>query len=90
LVILDNLEALSADALGELLTVAKDWSEIGGSRVLMAARSPDFNHSDYPVEGSLVHQSLVLGGLAEYDAWAYVFSAVVEVAAGAGSGFAAT
>jgi tetratricopeptide (TPR) repeat protein len=71
LVILDNLEALSAESLGELLTVAKQWSEIGECRVLMTTRLPDFNHPDYPVEGSLVHQSLVLGGLTEYDAWNY-------------------
>ena len=71
LLILDNLEAITTKSLSELLTVAKEWSEIGECRVLMTTRTPDFHHSDYPTEGSLIHQSLALGGLAENDALKY-------------------
>jgi len=71
LLILDNLEAVATEALSELLTVAKVWSETGKCRVLLTTRSPDFRHSDYLVEGSLVHQVLALGGLAEEDAVDY-------------------
>jgi len=71
LLILDNLEAITTEALSELLTAAKEWSEIGQCRVLMTTRSPDFHHPDYPTEGSLIHQSLALAGLAKYDALAY-------------------
>jgi tetratricopeptide (TPR) repeat protein len=67
LLILDNLEAITTESLSELLTVAKEWSEIGQCRVLLTTRTPDFHHPDYPIEGGLVHQSLALGGLAEYD-----------------------
>ncbi|HEC84913.1 MAG TPA: CHAT domain-containing protein, partial [Thioploca sp.] len=65
LLILDNVEAITAKSLSELLTKAKEWSEIGQCRVLLTTRSPDFHHPDYPTEGSLIHQSLTLGGLAE-------------------------
>jgi len=69
LLILDNLEAITTEALSELLTVAKKWSEIGECRVLLTTRSPDFHHSDYPTKG--IHQSLALDGLTEYDTLAY-------------------
>lgn len=71
LLILDNVEAITAKSLNELLTKAKEWSEIGQCRVLLTTRSPDFHHPDYPTEGSLIHQSLTLGGLAEDDALRY-------------------
>jgi tetratricopeptide (TPR) repeat protein len=63
LVVLDNLEALAADALEELLDAAKGWSEAGLSRVLLTTRTPDFGHPDYRVEGTLIHQRIVLDGL---------------------------
>jgi len=71
LLILDNLETLSTESLSELLTVAKQWSEIGQCRVLLTTRTPDFHHPDYPTEASLIHQALPLSGLAPDDALAY-------------------
>lgn len=71
LLILDNLEAIQAEALQELLNAAKQWSEIGNCRVLLTTRTPDFQHPDYPIEGSLRHQALSLQGLAAEDALAY-------------------
>lgn len=78
LLILDNLESLKPAALQALLTVAKSWSEIGKCRVLLTTRNPDFHHSDYPTEGSLIHQSLALSGLAENDALVY-FQRLLEL-----------
>ena len=63
LLILDNLEALAAEPLRSLLDVAKVWSETGETRLLLTTRQPDFQHSDYPIEGSLRHQRLPLAGL---------------------------
>jgi len=71
LLILDNLESIQAEPLPELLTVAKQWSEIGNCRVLLTTRTSDFNHPDYPIQGSLKHQAFPLSGLAEEDALAY-------------------
>ncbi|MEE3718732.1 CHAT domain-containing protein [Tumidithrix elongata RA019] len=48
LVILDNLESLDAGQLASLLDVAKEWSEVGESRVLLTTRTPDLRHPDYP------------------------------------------
>ena len=63
LVILDNLEALEEKPLRELLDAAVGWSEAGGSRVLCTTRTPDFGHPDYRVEGTLIHQRVILDGL---------------------------
>jgi hypothetical protein len=63
LVVLDNLEAVAAEPLRELLDAAKGWSEAGPSRVLLTTRTPDFDHSDYRVEGTLIHRRIVLEGL---------------------------
>ena len=66
LVILDNLEAVSQAALGELLTAAADWSRAGGSRVLLTSRMPQFDHpghADYRVEGTEKHRRIQLRGL---------------------------
>nr|VFJ42528.1 MAG: Tetratricopeptide repeat-containing protein [Candidatus Kentron sp. DK] len=63
LVILDNLEAVSQAALGELLTAAADWSRAGDSRVLLTSRTPEFGHADYRVEGTLQHRRIALRGL---------------------------
>ena len=63
LVVLDNLEAVAAEPLRELLDAAKGWSEAGPSRVLLTTRTPDFGHPDYRVEGTLVHRRIVLEGL---------------------------
>ena len=71
LLILDNLETLQPQPLRELLDVAKQWSEVGDSRVLLTTRMLDFAHPDYPTEGSLRHLSLPLGGLGREDALAY-------------------
>ena len=67
LVILDNLETLPADALQELLDAAKEWSEAGGSRVLLTTRTPDFGHPAYQVEGTLIHRRIQLDGLGNRD-----------------------
>ncbi|RCJ18406.1 hypothetical protein A6770_33185 [Nostoc minutum NIES-26] len=74
LLILDNLETLQTEALQELLTVAKQWSEVGQCRLLLTSRTPNFHHSDYPTEGSLKHRSLPLSGLGREDALAYIQS----------------
>ena len=63
LVILDNLEAVSADALNELLSAAVAWSCAGDSRVLLTSRIPDFGHPDYRIEGTLKHRRIELKGL---------------------------
>ncbi|MCC5661657.1 tetratricopeptide repeat protein [Nostoc sp. XA010] len=76
LLILDNLEALQAEPLGELLTVAKQWSEVGECRVLLTTRTPDFHHPDYPTQGSRKHISLSLRGLGQEDALAYFQSLI--------------
>jgi tetratricopeptide (TPR) repeat protein len=76
LLILDNLETLLAETLRELLTVAKQWSEVGECRVLLTTRTPDFHHPDYPTEGSRKHISLSLRGLGQEDALAYFQSLI--------------
>ena len=63
LVVLDNLEAVDAESLRELLDAAKGWSEAVPSRVLLTTRMPDFGHPDYRVEGTHVHRRIVLEGL---------------------------
>ena len=68
LLILDNLEALAADALQELLEAAVAWSEAGGSRVLLTSRRPEFPHPAYRSEGTRKHRRIVLDGLQPNDA----------------------
>lgn len=63
LLILDNLEALTADALRGLLDVAQVWSQAGQGRVLLTSRQPDFDHVGYKTEGSREHIRIVLSGL---------------------------
>ena len=63
LVILDNLETVSAEALRELLDAAVVWSNAGDSRVLLTSRLPDFNHPDYRTEGTRKHRRIALEGL---------------------------
>jgi tetratricopeptide (TPR) repeat protein len=70
LIILDNLESLSAEALHELLTVAKQWSETGESRLLITTRSPDLKHADFSKQ-SFKHRYLPLEGLYAEDALRY-------------------
>jgi tetratricopeptide (TPR) repeat protein len=65
------LESLEAGALGELLTVAKDWSEAGESRLLLTTRDGGISHADYPAVHSLQHQLLPLEGLGKEDALDY-------------------
>jgi hypothetical protein len=62
LLILDNLESLDAVALQELLMVAKEWSEVGETRLLLTTRNRDLNHPDYPVGRNPEHQRLLLRG----------------------------
>ncbi len=71
LVILDNVEVLERQAQQEILTVAKGWSEAGSCRVLVTTRQLDLGHLDYPNQGSLIHQRLMLDGLRREDALAY-------------------
>ena len=68
LVILDNLEAVSADALRELLDAAVAWSNAGDSRMLLTSRIPDFNHPDYRIEGTRIHRRMALEGLGSASA----------------------
>lgn len=68
LVILDNLEALEAEALRQLLDAAVGWSQAGRSRVLCTTRKPDFGNADYHVEGTFVHRRIVLEGLGSHKA----------------------
>jgi tetratricopeptide (TPR) repeat protein len=63
LIILDNLESLEAKALQELLTVAKEWSQVGATRLLLTTRESELNHADYPTVNSQRHQLLSLSGL---------------------------
>ncbi len=63
--------SIKAEPLQALLTVAKTWAEIGKCRVLLTTRPTQFLHADYPTEGDLSHQLLLLEGLAEDDALDY-------------------
>jgi tetratricopeptide (TPR) repeat protein len=63
LITLDNLEAVSDNALKELLDAAVGWSEAGKSRVLLTSRKPDFNHAAYRPEGTRIHRRIALEGL---------------------------
>ena len=71
LLILDNLEALSASALAELLTTAQAWSTAGKSRLLLTTRQNDLAHAAYPKENSSQHLYCPLQGLGQEDALAY-------------------
>jgi tetratricopeptide (TPR) repeat protein len=71
LVILDNLESLDAAALHELLTVAKEWSQVGETRLLLTTRDGGMSHADYPAANSRQHQLLPLSGLGKEDAIRY-------------------
>lgn len=70
LIIFDNLESLAAEELQSLLTVAKEWSETGESRLLITTRTPDLKHSDYSKQ-SFKHRYLPLNGLYSEDALKY-------------------
>ncbi len=72
LLILDNLEALDAAPLRELLEAARAWSEAGASRVLCTTRTPDLQHPDYPIANSRRHRVLPLAGLEAEEALRYV------------------
>ena len=72
LLILDNLEALDAAPLRELLDAARAWSEAGASRVLCTTRTPDLQHPDYPIANSRRHRVLPLAGLDAEEALRYV------------------
>jgi tetratricopeptide (TPR) repeat protein len=63
LIILDNLESLAAATLQELLTVAKEWSQVGATRLLLTTRDGGLSHADYPAANSRQHQLLPLSGL---------------------------
>jgi tetratricopeptide (TPR) repeat protein len=63
LIILDNLESLAAGTLQELLTVAKEWSQVGATRLLLTTRDSGLSHADYPAANSRQHQLLSLSGL---------------------------
>ncbi len=88
LVILDNLESLDAEQLVSLLDAAKEWSEAGGSRLLLTTRTPDLHHPDYQVKDPDArrekpwlphkHVSLQLEGLRPDDAVNY-FQSLLEL-----------
>ena len=71
LLILDNLESLSAEPLRELLDAAVAWSKAGGSRVLITTRCPDLEHPAYPTANSWETCYLPLDGLDPHDALAW-------------------
>jgi len=63
LLILDNLETVSDEALQGLLDAAVVWSEAGRSRVMLTSRKSAFNHADYRTEGTRKHRQIALEGL---------------------------
>ncbi len=65
LVILDNLEVLSPESLQALLDAAVQWSQAGGSRVLLTSRTPEFDHPDYSTAGTYKHRQINLTGLGD-------------------------
>jgi tetratricopeptide (TPR) repeat protein len=67
LIILDNLESLTAETLQELLTEANKWSQVGATRLLLTTRDGGLSHADYPAANSLQHQLLPLSGLGNED-----------------------
>ncbi|OTE97276.1 hypothetical protein BCS42_04475 [Crenothrix sp. D3] len=71
LLILDNLEALTPNALAALLTAASAWAKAGNSRLLMTTRQHDLSHSAFPTANSSQHLYLPLSGLGQEDALAY-------------------
>jgi tetratricopeptide (TPR) repeat protein len=71
LLILDNLEALTPNALAALLTSASAWAKAGNSRLLMTTRQHDLAHSAFPKANSSQHLYLPLSGLGQEDALAY-------------------
>lgn len=71
LLILDNLEALTPNALAELLTAAEAWATAGRSRLLMTTRQHDLGHAAFPKANSSRHLYLPLAGLGQEDALAY-------------------
>lgn len=68
LVVLDNLEALAPAPLRELLDVAREWSEVGSSRVLATSRAPDLSHTAFQIEGTHMHRRILLAGLGSREA----------------------
>ena len=71
LLILDNLEALTPNALAALLTAASAWAKAGNSRVLMTTRQHDLPHPAFPKANSSQHCYLPLSGLGQEAALAY-------------------
>ncbi|MFI3218570.1 MAG: tetratricopeptide repeat protein [Methylococcales bacterium] len=71
LLILDNLEALTPNALAALLTPASAWAKAGNSRLLMTTRQHDLPHPAFPKANSSQHCYLPLSGLGQEDALAY-------------------
>ncbi len=68
LLILDNLETLAPEPLDALLSVASQWSQAGGCRVLITTRSGELSHADYASEGTRKHLWRPLRGLGnKYD-----------------------
>lgn len=68
LLILDNLEAVSAQAVVGLLDAARTWSEAGSSHVLVTTRQPDLGHPEWLTQGSIRCRYLSLRGLQPEDA----------------------
>ncbi|MCV6636572.1 CHAT domain-containing protein [Candidatus Albibeggiatoa sp. nov. NOAA] len=70
-IILDNVESLEADTLAALLSTVSQWSQ--QARIVLTTRQiSGFSHADFPMQGSLVHRHMVLEGLRETDAVAYL------------------
>lgn len=67
LIVLDNLETLETQSLPILLEVAKAWSEIENSRLLLTTRQPNFHNPGYEIKNSYQHIRLQLKGLGNKD-----------------------
>ncbi|MEI6706745.1 MAG: tetratricopeptide repeat protein [Methylococcales bacterium] len=71
LLILDNLEALTPNALAALLTSASAWAKAGNSRLIITTRQHDLSHPAFPKANSSQHLYVPLSGLGQEDALAY-------------------
>ncbi|MCK5524947.1 MAG: tetratricopeptide repeat protein [Thiomargarita sp.] len=63
--------------ISQFLKVAKKWSEVGQSRLIIITRQPQ-NHAAFPSNGSLKHHQLSLKNLEKKEALRY-FDAIMQL-----------
>ncbi len=63
--------------ISQFLKVAKKWSEVGQSRLIIITRQPQ-NHAAFPSQGSLKHHQLSLKNLEKKEALRY-FDAIMQL-----------